>query len=214
MQHQIMPKYAIWDPNFVFTSISYPLFSCFQVALEAVGGSYANALVELARSKNALEAIHTDVDALASYMKESEDIKNFLSNPTVNENKKKDLVKRVASESGFNEYTVNFLYLLIDQNRIEAITEICEAFETRYCQLTDTMVATLRSAVKLEQEQQFLIAKKLQELSGARNVKIVPVIDESLIAGFIVEWGASQIDLSVKGQLNKITGELMTAAAI
>jgi F-type H+-transporting ATPase subunit delta len=190
------------------------LFSRFQVALEAVGGSYANALVDLAQSKNALEAIHTDVDALASYMKESEDIKNFLSNPTINENKKKDLVKKVASESGFNEYTVNFLNLLIDQNRIEAISEICEAFETRYCELTDTMVATLRSAVKLEQEQQFLIAKKLQELSGARNVKIVPVIDESLIAGFIVEWGASQIDLSVKGQLNKITGELMTAAAI
>jgi F-type H+-transporting ATPase subunit delta len=147
-------------------------------------------------------------------MKESEDIKNFLSNPTINENKKKDLIKKVASESGFNEYTVNFLNILIDQNRMDAITEICEAFETRYCQLTDTMVATLRSAVKLEQEQQFLIAKKLQELSGARNVKIVPVIDESLIAGFIVEWGASQIDLSVKGQLNKITGELMTAAAI
>lgn len=147
-------------------------------------------------------------------MKESEDIKNFLSNPTINENKKKDLVKKVASESGFNEYTVNFLNLLIDQNRMDAISEICEAFETRYCELTDTMVATLRSAVKLEQEQQFLIAKKLQELSGARNVKIVPVIDESLIAGFVVEWGASQIDLSVKGQLNKITGELMTAAAI
>lgn len=147
-------------------------------------------------------------------MKESEDIKNFLSNPTINENKKKELVKKVASESGFNEYTVNFLNLLIDQNRMDAISEICEAFETRYCELTDTMVATLRSAVKLEQEQQFLIAKKLQELSGARNVKIVPVIDESLIAGFVVEWGASQIDLSVKGQLNKITGELMTAAAI
>ena len=73
-------------------------------------------------------------------------------------------------------------------------------------------MATLRSAVKLEQEQQFLIAKKLQELSGARNVKIVPVIDETLIAGFVVEWGASQIDLSVKGQLNKITNELMATA--
>ena len=80
------------------------------------------------------------------------------------------------------------------------------------CELTDTTVATLRSAVKLEQEQQFLIAKKLQELSGARNVKIVPVIDETLIAGFVVEWGASQIDLSVKGQLNKITNELMATA--
>ena len=69
-------------------------------------------------------------------------------------------------------------------------------------------VATLRSAVRLEQEQQFLIAKKLQELTGSKNIKLKPVIDESLIAGFIVEYGSSQIDLSVKGQLDKITLEL------
>ncbi len=69
-------------------------------------------------------------------------------------------------------------------------------------------VATLRSAVRLEQEQQFLIAKKLQELTGSKNIKLKPVIDESLIAGFIVEYGSSQIDLSVKGQLDKITMEL------
>ena len=183
-----------------------------QVQYDAVGASYANALVGLAQSKGALEAIHTDIDSLASVMKENADIKNFLSNPTLDEKKKKDLVKSVAAESGFNPYTVNFLNILIDQNRMDAISEVCEAFETKYCELTDTTVATLRSAVKLEQEQQFLIAKKLQELSGARNVKIVPVIDETLIAGFVVEWGASQIDLSVKGQLNKITNELMATA--
>ena len=183
-----------------------------QLAYETIGASYANALVDLAQSKSALEAIHTDIDALGSVMKDNPDIKNFLSNPTLTETRKKDLVKRVAAESGFNQYTVNFLNLLIDQNRIDAISEVCDAFEAKYCQLTDTMVATLRSAVKLEQEQQFLIAKKLQELSGARNVKIVPVIDESLIAGFVVEWGASQIDLSVKGQLNKISAELVATA--
>ena len=69
-------------------------------------------------------------------------------------------------------------------------------------------VATVRSAVKLEQEQQFLIAKKLQELTGSKNIKLKPVIDETLIAGFIVEYGSSQIDLSVKGQLDKISVEL------
>ncbi len=73
-------------------------------------------------------------------------------------------------------------------------------------------MATLRSAVKLEQEQQFLIAKKLQELTGSKNIKLKPVIDESLIAGFVVEYGSSQIDLSVKGQLDKITAELESAA--
>ena len=44
-------------------------------------------------------------------------------------------------------------------------------------------VAVLRSAVKLQQEQQFLIAKKLQELTGSKNIKLKPVLDTSLIAG-------------------------------
>ena len=57
----------------------------------------------------------------------------------------------------------------------------------------DAQVATLRSAVKLEQEQQFLIAKKLQELTGSKNIKLKPVIDEELIAGFVVEYGSSQV---------------------
>lgn len=75
-------------------------------------------------------------------------------------------------------------------------------------------VATLRSAVKLEQEQQFLIAKKLQELTGSKNIKLKPVVDKSLIAGFVVEYGSSQIDMSVKGQLDKIGTELESAAGV
>ena len=73
-------------------------------------------------------------------------------------------------------------------------------------------VATVKSPSKLEQEQTFLIAKKLQELTGSKNIKLKPVIDESLIAGFVVEYGSSQIDLSVKGQLDKISQELENAS--
>jgi F-type H+-transporting ATPase subunit delta len=69
-------------------------------------------------------------------------------------------------------------------------------------------VATLRSAVKLEQEQQFLIAKKLQELTGSKNIKLKPIIDQSLIAGFVVEYGSSQIDLSIRGQIEKVAEDL------
>jgi F-type H+-transporting ATPase subunit delta len=183
-----------------------------QVEYEAVGTAYANALLSTAQSNGSLEAVHADIDAIASVMKDSADIKEFLGNPTVPEEKKKQMIAKMAGESGFNSYTVNFLNILVDQSRIDAISEVCDAFEAKYCELTDTQVATLRSAVKLEQEQQFLIAKKLQELTKSKNVKIKPVVDESLIAGFVVEWGSSQIDLSVKGQLDKIGNELMATA--
>ncbi len=56
------------------------------------------------------------------------------------------------------------------------------------------------------------VSVPLQELTGSKNIKLKPQIDESLIAGFIVEYGSSQIDLSVKGQLNKISNELVEAA--
>ncbi|KAI7842461.1 hypothetical protein COHA_003817 [Chlorella ohadii] len=185
---------------------------CAKLELEQVAGAYANALVEVAQKTSSLEAVHADVDALASVLKENDSLKELLSNPVIAEAKKKEVVKRLAAEASFSQYTVNFLNLLIDQNRIEALDEICESFEKSYCALTDTQVATLRSAVKLEQEQQFLIAKKLQELTGSKNIKLKPVVDADLVAGFVVEYGSTQIDLSVKGQLEKITGELVATA--
>lgn len=143
--------------------------------------------------------------------RDSPDVKEFLTNPCVSAPKKKELLKRLGAEAGLDSSTLNFLGLLVDNDRLVAADEVFVAFEKVYCGLTDTQVAVVRSAVKLEQEQQFLIAKKLQELTGSKNIKLKPEVDESLIAGFVVEYGSSQVDLSVKGQLDKITNELTTA---
>lgn len=143
--------------------------------------------------------------------RDSPDVKEFLTNPCVSGPKKKELLKRLGAEAGLDPSTLNFLGLLVDNDRLVAADEVFVAFEKLYCGLTDTQVAVVRSAVKLEQEQQFLIAKKLQELTGSKNIKLKPEVDASLIAGFVVEYGSSQVDLSVKGQLDKITTELTTA---
>ncbi|CAD7696258.1 unnamed protein product [Ostreobium quekettii] len=190
------------------------LITAMGTASEQVGSAYATALVELAQSKDALEAVHADVDALASILKENAAINEFLMNPVAEDGKKKEVLEKLAQEAGFNESTKTFLFLTVDKGRIDCLEEICTYFENQYCKLTDTQVATLRSAVKLEQEQQFLIAKKLQELTGSKNIKLKPVVDKSLIAGFVVEYGSSQIDLSVKGQLDSISTELESAAGV
>ena len=65
--------------------------------------------------------------------------------------------------------------------------------------------------MKLENEQQFAIAKKLQEMTGAKNIKLKPVVDAALLGGFVVQFGkdgSGMIDLSVKGQMAKLAAEL------
>jgi F-type H+-transporting ATPase subunit delta len=163
---------------------------------------------KVAEEKGKLEAVHADVDSVAALVKDNQKLRELLYNPVVEGAKKKAVIAKITKEAGFQKYTSNFLNILVEKDRLGLLGEICESFEEQYCELTDTQVATLRSAVKLEQEQQFLIAKKLQELTNSKNIKLKPVIDPSLIAGFVVEYGSSQIDLSIRGQIEKVAEEL------
>ena len=88
------------------------------------------------------------------------------------------------------------------------LSAIIDEFEALFCEATDTQVATVTSAVKLENEQQFMIAKKLQEMTGAKNIKLKPEVDESLLGGFVVKYGkdgSGFIDMSVKGQVRQLS---------
>eukprot|EP01026_Neomeris_dumetosa_P027407 TRINITY_DN2227_c0_g2_i1.p2 TRINITY_DN2227_c0_g2~~TRINITY_DN2227_c0_g2_i1.p2 ORF type:complete len:226 (-),score=45.28 TRINITY_DN2227_c0_g2_i1:284-961(-) len=181
--------------------------------LASVANSYAGGLVELAKSKNVLQEVHTDMDTLSNVLKSDEGLREFLVNPVIAETKKYEVLDKVASNAQFSPYTTNFLKLLVQKGRMEAIQEIFDAFEVEYCKLMNTQVAVVKSAVELQQEQQYQIAKKVQELTGSKNIMLKPVIDPSLIGGFVVEYGSNQIDLSVKGQLDNITGELQELAA-
>ncbi|CAN6687133.1 unnamed protein product [Malus baccata var. baccata] len=64
---------------------------------------------------------------------------------------------------------------------------------------------------QLESQHLAQIAKQVQKLTGAQNVRIKTEIDPSLVAGFTVRYGQSGsklIDLSVKKQLEEIAAEL------
>mmetsp|Transcript_32633 Transcript_32633/g.45291 ORF Transcript_32633/g.45291 Transcript_32633/m.45291 type:complete len:241 (-) Transcript_32633:92-814(-) len=177
-----------------------------------VAGSYAGALLELAQATNAVEAIHADMDSLDSVCDDA--FMGFLSNPTVIASKKNEVLAAVCKEGQYSDSTKNFLMLLVEKNRISQLGAIIAEFDTMYCEITDTQLATVTSAVKLENEQQFLIAKKLQAMTGAKNIKLKPVVDESLVGGFVVSYGpggSSLIDMSVKGQIDKISQSVLPA---
>jgi F-type H+-transporting ATPase subunit delta len=177
---------------------------CMAKASAAAG--YAAALVELGQSTSSLEAIHKDIETLSGLVTNQE-LATFLASPVASDEQKKSVIKSIAAESGFNSYTTNFLNVLVDKKRMNIVKEIAAVFEELYCDVTDTQVAIVTSAVKLENSQQALIAKKLQSMTGAKNIKLKNVVDASLIAGFIVKYGkdgSQLIDMSVKGQLDRL----------
>jgi len=71
-------------------------------------------------------------------------------------------------------------------------------------------VAVVSSVVALESSHLAQIAKSVQRLTKANNVRIKTVIDPSLIAGFTIRYGNSGsklIDMSVRKQLDEIASQ-------
>merc|ERR1712144_82392 len=93
-------------------------------------------------------------------------------NPLVSAEKKMNLIRQISVEGSFNNFTSNLLGLLVDKGRIDCITEVLEAFEALYCQATGTQVAMVKSAIALEEEEQFLIAKKFNPLLNLNPLRL------------------------------------------
>ncbi|XP_042494562.1 ATP synthase delta chain, chloroplastic [Macadamia integrifolia] len=177
---------------------------------DSAAGSYANALAQVAKSNGTLDTTSADLEKLEKIFSDPL-VYDFFVNPTIGEEKKRKVIDDIVSSSSLQPHVANFLNILVDMKRIELIKDIVKEFEVVYNKLTDTELAVVTSVVKLESQHLAQIAKGVQRLTGAKNVRIKTVLDPSLIAGFTIKYGGSGsklVDMSVKKQLADITTQL------
>lgn len=177
---------------------------------KSAASGYAAALAEVGKAQGILDALFADVEKLGRYA-EDEQFWKFVTSPVVREEDKKAVLKTVSKEAGFQPATLNLLNLIVDKKRTTFLKELVKEFEELYNELTDTQVAVVTSAVEINKSQLSLIGKKVQSMSGSKNVKLKNIVDPSIIAGFIVRFGkdgSRLIDMSVKGQLDRIASQI------
>jgi F-type H+-transporting ATPase subunit delta len=176
----------------------------------SAAASYATALADVAKSNSTLDATSNDVEKIERFFTQPE-VLDFFINPTIGTEKKRQVLDEIIASSNLLPHTANFLNILVDANRIDLIREILKEFEIVYNKITNTELAVVSSVVTLESQHLAQIAKQVQKLTGAKNVRLKTVIDPSLVAGFTIRYGDSGsklIDMSVKKQLEEIAAQL------
>eukprot|EP00252_Welwitschia_mirabilis_P017090 TRINITY_DN3797_c0_g1_i1.p1 TRINITY_DN3797_c0_g1~~TRINITY_DN3797_c0_g1_i1.p1 ORF type:complete len:251 (-),score=61.49 TRINITY_DN3797_c0_g1_i1:161-913(-) len=169
--------------------------------------SYAEALAETANTKNKLTEVYNDLEKFSQLLTMN-DLYSFLANPVAETEKKKSIIKALADDAKFQPYTLNFLNLLVDKQRMDIVKNVISEFEETYFALTDTVLAIVTTVVKPEERQFAEIAKAVQSMTGAKNVRIKNVIDPSLVAGFTITFGSNFIDMSVKTEMEKMASQI------
>jgi F-type H+-transporting ATPase subunit delta len=133
---------------------------------------------------------------------ESADLREFIANPVIKPEDKKNVIKRVMGDT--NPYLLNFLLLLVDKRRIAFLAEVAAQYLNLLRKLKQTVLAEVISAKELSDEQKQSVIEKVKGMTNASDLELKTTIDPSLLGGLIIKVGSQVLDASVRGQLRRI----------
>ncbi|WP_392532132.1 ATP synthase F1 subunit delta [Nostoc sp. C117] len=181
-----------------------------KVATAEVAQPYAQALLSIAQSKNLTEEFGEDARTFLGLLRADKQLYNFFSNPFIQPENKKALIKQILGE-GANPYLRNFLLILVDKRRIAFLESIFQQYLALLRQLNQTVLAEITSAVPLTEAQQQAIREKVIAITNARQVEFETKVDSDLIGGVIIKVGSQVIDASIRGQLRRLSLRLTSS---
>jgi F-type H+-transporting ATPase subunit delta len=168
-----------------------------------VAQRYASALFELARERDALDAVAADLDRLQAILAESGDLGRLLASPIASRAEQRRAVLAVAERVGLGELVRNTLGVLAEHRRLGALGALARAFRERLAEVRGEVTAEIVSAAPLAPEDLGAIEGAVARFAG-RKVRLEASVDPALLAGLVVKVGSRMVDASLRRRLQQL----------
>ncbi len=163
---------------------------------------YAYALFETAEGFKMVEEIFNDLHNFINFWDDKLCLKEFLSQTYIGEDERFEVITLLSKELSFNKYFINFLCLLIEQERMEYLPKIFDEYSALRDNFLNISRVNVVSAKKIEPEEKSKI-KNIIEKSLNKTVVISAEVDEKIIGGYIINIDNVLYDSSIKTRLDK-----------
>jgi F-type H+-transporting ATPase subunit delta len=176
-----------------------------------VSRRYAAALFGIARRDGILDAVTQDVALIERFIAEVPYLRAVLLQPLVSETKK----TKVATDAFGDRVTatsLNFVKLLIRKRREGLIDECIRDFRALVAEAQNRIDAVATTAVPISPQQTERLTESLRKLTG-KNVHLTTAVDPSIMGGTVVRMGDTIIDGSVRGRLERLEQQLLSAGS-
>lgn len=170
---------------------------------------YAKALFKVAVERNCENRIYQFMLQLDASFKASEQFRNVIKNPFVDNKDKIEAITAAANADKSDKTFVDFLHLLIQNRRIDLCGLIAEAFVTLFRQQRNIHRVELISATKLSPEIENRVKKIVEQHLHGATMEFESQIDPEIIGGFIIIVDNERLDASLRHQLKEIRLNLL-----
>ncbi|MBS7333395.1 ATP synthase F1 subunit delta [Faecalibacter bovis] len=169
---------------------------------------YAKGLMQYALEANQTDLVYAEMNEVINIINKSDDLKVFLNSPILDVKVKETTLAQIFAS--FSPTSQKFISLVVKQGRENILSKIAEQFITIYDIMNNIVTAEITSAVELDQPTiDKIVAKAKEGLDANAQVKVVNKIDASLIGGFVLKVGNTQIDSSIKSRLTSLKKEFL-----
>ncbi len=167
---------------------------------------YAYSLASLCIEENIMDDVYNEFTSLYDSLVSNEEFFSALTNETIKKDERKNVIKNIFDNKD-NKILENFLYILVEKDRICEIKLIYLDFKKMYHDFKGITDVEVVSVNPLSDELKESLKNKLSKKLG-KTIVLNERIDKDIIGGIVLFINGKMIDLSVKNELNQIKRQL------
>ena len=177
---------------------------------KTIARPYASACFEVAQESDNTNEWLLFLEAAAEVVAD-EAMLNLVKSPGIDKQALAKTIFAIANEASSVpelDERRNFILLLSQNSRLEALTEIKKQFLQMKQELEKVIEATITTASEISDESLSTIKTALEN-KLQQSVSIEVMMDEGLIGGAKIQIGDNMIDASIRSQINEL-GRILT----
>jgi F-type H+-transporting ATPase subunit delta len=163
---------------------------------------YAKALLELAREQGGQEAVGAELARVAEVLADP-GLAQILALPNLPLKTRREVAEQLGTTLSLQPLTSNFLRVLAENDRLDVVPEIENAYQHLLERALGRVRAKVRSAAPLSAEELNALVAAFSHLT---HMSVIPTVelDPELLGGVMVEIEGRVYDASLKTQLQRL----------
>ena len=173
---------------------------------------YARALLDLAKEAGTLEATSAELATVDAAFQD-ERLRTLLGSPLVDATQRVAITRKVVTALGVPATTTNFICLLAERDRLNALADIHRSFSALLDAELGRTRALIRAAAPLDAAQEQALRALAGQLAGGGEVIVTITIDPELLGGVVLDMGGTVYDGSLRTQLSRLSKNMTQRSA-
>ena len=174
--------------------------------------TYAEALFEAAREREALEEILNDLQEFVTALRENEELRLFFYGGQVPERQKRKAIEGLTED--MTASTTNFLKVLSDNGREEILEDVLRQYEELVKEHLGKIEVEVTTAVELSEDAERRLKERLGKVLEGREVILETRVDPNLLGGAVFRFGGRMMDGSIRGRLESLREGMLERSVV